>query len=105
MQQLFQSMFVLPSAAKGLLGDTNAFRVIGDGSPVETEARSYGKFLCDCRKSGNWKCSCKRQFSDPDADWGWDSCREKYYFGRYALHVRGSRQFLQSTRIPAIVPR
>ena len=82
LQQLFQSMFVQPSAAKGLLGDTRCFRVIGDGSPVKTGARSYGKFLCDCRKSGNWKCSCKRQFSDPDADWGWDSYREKYYYGR-----------------------
>ncbi|GAC42804.1 predicted ATPase, partial [Paenibacillus popilliae ATCC 14706] len=82
LQQLFQTMFVLLSAAKGLLGDTRCFRVIGDGSPVETGARSFGKFLCDCRKSGNWKCSCKRQFSDPDANWGWDSYREKYDYGR-----------------------
>ena len=82
LQQLFQTLFVLPSAAKGLLGDTNAFRVIGDGSPVETGARSFGKFLCDCRKTGNWKCGCKRQFADPDADWGWDSYRERYYYGR-----------------------
>ncbi|WP_234399793.1 hypothetical protein [Paenibacillus popilliae] len=55
LQQLFQTMFVLPSAAKGLLGDTHGFRVIGDSSPVETGARSFGKFLCDCRKSGIWK--------------------------------------------------
>jgi len=82
LQQLFQTMFVLPSAENGLLGDTKSFRVIGDGSPVITGARSFGKFLCDCRKSGNWKCSCKRQFSDPDATWGWDSYREKYYYGR-----------------------
>lgn len=82
LQQLFQTEFVLPSATKGLLGDTNALSVIGDGSAVETGARSFGKFLCDCRKSGNWKCGCKRQFSDPDANWGWDSYREKYYFGR-----------------------
>ncbi|MBA9087375.1 hypothetical protein FHR92_003859 [Fontibacillus solani] len=82
LQQLFQTMFVLPSATKGFLGDTRCFRVIGDGSPALTGARSFGKFLCDCRKSGNWKCSCKRQFSDPDADWGWDSYREKYFYGR-----------------------
>ncbi|MBA9083707.1 hypothetical protein FHR92_000150 [Fontibacillus solani] len=82
LQQLFQTMFVLPSATKGLLGDTCCFRVISDGSPALTGARSFGKFLCDCRKSGNWKCSCKRQFSDPDADWGWDSYREKYFYGR-----------------------
>ncbi|MFC4767690.1 hypothetical protein ACFO8Q_09995, partial [Effusibacillus consociatus] len=36
LQQLFQTLFVLPSAAKGLLGNTSSFRVIGDGSPVET---------------------------------------------------------------------
>jgi hypothetical protein len=82
LQQLFQTLFVLPSAEKGLLGDTQNFRVIGDGSPVVTGARSYGKFLCDCRKTGNWKCDCKRQFADPDADWGWDSYRERYYYGR-----------------------
>jgi len=82
LQLLFQTQFVLPSASKGLLGDTSKLSVIGDGSPVETGARSYGKFLCDCRKSGNWKCDCGRQFSDPDANWGWDSYREKYYFGR-----------------------
>jgi hypothetical protein len=82
LQLLFKTLFVLPSAERGLLGDTSSFRVIGDGTPVETGARSFGKFLCDCRKSGNWKCTCKRQFSDPDATWGWDSYREKYYFGR-----------------------
>jgi hypothetical protein len=82
LQQLFQTMFVLPSAEKGLLGDRNALRIIGDGSPVVTGARSFGKFLCHCRKTGNWKCTCKRQFSDPDATWGWDSYREKYYYGR-----------------------
>lgn len=82
LQQLFQTLFVFPSAAKGLLGNTQSFSVIGDGTPVETGGRAYGKFLCDCRKTGNWKCSCDRQFSDPDADYGWDSYREKYYYGR-----------------------
>lgn len=82
LQQLFQNQFVLPSASKGLLGNTNALSIIGDGTTVKTGARSFGKFLCNCRKSGNWKCDCKRQFSDPDANWGWDSYREKYYFGR-----------------------
>lgn len=79
---LFQQMFVLPSAEKGLLGNTASFSVIGDGSPVVTGARAYGKFLCKCRFQGNWKCDCKRQFADPDADWGWDSYRERYYYGR-----------------------
>lgn len=82
LQQLFQSLFVSPSASKGLLGDTSSLRVIGDGTPVMTGARSFGKHLCDCRKQRIWNCSCKRLFSDPDANWGWDSFREKYFFGR-----------------------
>ncbi len=82
LQSMFQSFFVLPSAEKGLLGNTQQFSVIGDGTPVQTGARAFGKFLCKCRKKGNWKCGCKRQFSDPDARWGWDSHREKYYYGR-----------------------
>jgi hypothetical protein len=82
LQQLFQHQFVLHSASKGLLGNTSVLSIIGDGTPVETGTRAFGKFLCDCRKSGNWKCGCRRQFSDPDANWGWDSYREKYFFGR-----------------------
>lgn len=82
LQKLFQLQFVQPSADKGLLGNIQALSVIGDGTPVLTGGRAYGKFLCDCRKRGDWKCSCKRQFSDPDANYGWDSYREKYYYGR-----------------------
>jgi hypothetical protein len=48
----------------------------------DTPGIHVGKFLCDCRKTGNWKCDCKRQFADLDADWGWDSYRERYYYGR-----------------------
>jgi hypothetical protein len=40
LQQLFQNQFVLPSASKGLLGDTNALSIIGDGTPVETGGKS-----------------------------------------------------------------
>lgn len=35
---------------------------MGDGTPVLTGGRSYGKFLYDCRKQGDCKCQCKRQF-------------------------------------------
>lgn len=82
LQTLFKDLFVDISAKKGLLGDTQTLSIISDGSPVETGSRAYGKLICDCRKTGNWKCDCNRQFSDPDADYGWDSYREKYYFGR-----------------------
>ena len=82
LQRLFKSMFVERSAEKGLLGNLQSLSILADGAPVETGGRPYGKFLCDCRKQGNWKCDCLRKFSDPDADYGWDSSRGKYYYGR-----------------------
>ena len=90
LQILFQSLFVNKSASAGLLGETQSLSILADGTPVETGGRPYGKFLCDCRKKGNWKCDCNRQFSDPDADWGWDSSREKYYYGRNLFMVAAS---------------
>lgn len=90
LQILFQSLFVHPSASKGLVGNTQSLSMMADGSPVITGGRPYGKFLCDCRKQGNWKCQCQRQFSDPDADYGWDSSREKYYYGRSLFMVAAS---------------
>lgn len=82
LQELFQHHFVHVSADKGLLGNIQSLSILADGSPVKTGARAYGKILCECRKTGNWSCDCDRQFSDPDANYGWDSSREQYYFGR-----------------------
>lgn len=90
LQHLFKTLFVDVSAEKGLFGNTQALSITSDGSAVETGGRAYGKFLCDCRKSGNWKCGCNRQFSDPDANYGWDSYREKYYYGRCLNMVSAS---------------
>lgn len=90
LQILFQSLFVNKSASAGLLGETKSMSIIADGTPVKTGGRPYGKFLCDCRKKGAWKCNCNRQFSDPDADWGWDSSREKYFYGRNLFMVTAS---------------
>ena len=81
-QKIFKECFVVPSTKHGLLGDINALSVAGDGSSARTGASCYGKLVCDCRKNGIYKCSCHRKFSDPDASWGWDSYRDKYYFGR-----------------------
>ena len=81
LQLIFKECFVLPSARKGLLGDTNNLAVSGDGMVFETNASPFGTKDCDCRKKGIYTCSCPRRFSDPTANWGWDSYREKYVFG------------------------
>jgi hypothetical protein len=56
LQKIFQTLFVFPSAAKGLLGDPQHLSFIADGSHVVTGAHTFGKFLCEWHKKGIWKC-------------------------------------------------
>ena len=49
-----------------------------DGTPIESGASSFGEKRCACTKRG---CGCLRYFSDPMALVGWDSHRNRYYFG------------------------
>jgi len=79
---------VVPSAERGLLGDTHALIVAGDGSPLPTGASPNGKSACKCHENGIYNCHCARYYSDSTADWGYDSYRECYYFGHtYYQHV------------------
>lgn len=79
---IFKKCFVIPSARKGLLGNLDNLAVSGDGMVFETGGSPYGIKECDCWETkGILTCSCPRRFSDPTANWGWDSYREKYFFG------------------------
>ncbi|HRR91175.1 MAG TPA: hypothetical protein P5253_02735, partial [bacterium] len=51
----------------------NVSIISGDGAPVESCSKTYGKKLCDCSKNGIKYCDCKRKFSDHSARWGRDS--------------------------------
>lgn len=77
---LFQCA-VIPSAERGLLGDPQAWLLGGDGSALPSGASPYGKPTCQCRGQGIFNCHCDRFYSDPTADWGWDSYRDGYSFG------------------------
>ncbi|MFW6135095.1 MAG: hypothetical protein ACOC5R_05915 [Elusimicrobiota bacterium] len=79
---IFKESFVMPSAHKGLLGDTQNLAVSGDGMVFATGGSPYGIKDCDCwEKKGIITCNCPRRFSDPSANWGWDSYREIYVYG------------------------
>jgi hypothetical protein len=56
--------------------------IAGDGTTVKTAADPSGIKVCDCRKNGIYNCECQRRFSDYDANWGWDSHNELYFYGR-----------------------
>jgi hypothetical protein len=81
LEDLLIKLAVIPSAQRGLLGDLKALVLAGDGSALESGASCYGKPLCQCRKQAIFNCKCDRLYSDPSADWGWDSYRETFYFG------------------------
>ena len=72
---------VVEKKQNGLLGDVNSFSFAGKGFPYYSGASHYSVKTCDWRSKGIFNCSCPRRFSDPDAKWGWDSDRERWFFG------------------------
>ncbi len=82
LQLIFKECFVMPSLKKGLLGDPDELSLAGDGMVIETGGSPYGIKECDCwRRRGIFICGCNRRFSDPTANWGWDSYRKRWVYG------------------------
>ena len=84
LRKIFDKLALVPSMAAGLISENNSLSVSGDGTCIVTGASSYGSKICDCKTNGIFNCSCKRNFIDPDARWGWDSYHERYFFGYHA---------------------
>jgi hypothetical protein len=83
--RLYNEQFLQRSVGGGLIVPAH-LAVAGDGTPVRTAAQQRKKRLCNCPRNGNRKCRCKREYSQPDCNWGWDSHRECYFFG-YHLYM------------------
>jgi len=81
LEDLLMKAAVIPSAARGLLGDPSKLLLCGDGSALLTGAGHNGKASCRCRQQGVFRCEHPRFYQDHTADWGWDSYREVFYFG------------------------
>lgn len=80
LQQFFRLAALIPSLRDGLF-PADGVTLSGDGTCVHSHSSPYGHKVCKCRENGIQHCSCRRHFSDPDADWGWDSDEEVFYFG------------------------
>jgi len=87
LQEILKECAVLPSSKLGLLGNPNKLAVAGDGAPLLTGASPYGKRICDCRSKGIYRCNCKRVFTDPHANWGWDSYHEQRFYGHTLFSI------------------
>jgi len=79
LQSIFKSCFVTPSVKKGLI--PNDTYICGDGTLLASGTSPYGIKDCSCKSQGKFRCDCPRRFSDPDANWGWDSYRDCFVFG------------------------
>lgn len=79
LQKIFARVAVDASASLGLIPESVTFS--GDGTCIRTGASHYGKKVCNCVKNGIYKCDCDRKFSDPGANWGWDSHKGHYFYG------------------------
>lgn len=79
LQKIFKSAAVDTSIKIGLINED--IDISGDGTCIETGASNYGKKICKCAENGIYKCDCPRRFSDPNATWGWDSHKERYFYG------------------------
>lgn len=82
---IFKTLFLNRSAQAGLVNLPD-LSLAGDGTPVYTAAQERKKRTCDCLKKGIRDCKCDRIYSQPDCNIGWDSHRERYYFG-YDLYM------------------
>ena len=83
--QILVDVAVLESGRRGLLGDLHQVVVGGDGSPLRTGANRHGKRVCGHGFSE--RCDCPRLYTDPDAQWGWDSHRGTWFFGHHFYEV------------------
>jgi len=81
LEDILMELAVKPSIEKGLI-NPKQLEISGDGSTICSGANKNGKYLCSCLKEKNLrKCDCDRLYTDPDADWGYDHYRDKFYYG------------------------
>ena len=92
LQKVLAECAVKPSAKLKLLGNPLKLTLAGDGAPLETGASSFGKKVCSCKKQGIYRCDCPRYYTDPSANWGWDSYHERWFYGHtlYCLSAANS---------------
>jgi hypothetical protein len=92
LEDLLIKSAVIPSAARGLLGDLNKLIIVGDGAALPTGVSWQGVATCDCSKQGIYSCDHDRLYRDHTANWGYDSYRECFYFGHcYYQHCVSSQ--------------
>lgn len=82
---IFKSVFLDKSVSNGLVS-LDKLAVSGDGTPVYTGVTKRKTRTCKCLENGIRDCKCDRIYHQPDCNIGWDSHRNRHYFG-YDLYM------------------
>lgn len=82
---IFNDLFLRTSVNNNLIS-LKELSLAGDGTPVYTSAQERKTRTCSCLKKGVRDCRCNRIYYQPDCVIGWDSHRNRYYFG-YDLYM------------------
>lgn len=90
--RLYRMQFLDNSIKNGLINPAK-LSLAGDGTPVRTSSLLRKKRICNCKENGISDCSCKRLFSQPDTNSGWDSSRECYFNGYHLFMFVASDSF------------
>ena len=101
LQKIFSILAILPSARLGLINLEN-LTLSGDGTAVVSHASPYGRHLSSCGKGCPYRKDCGRHYSDPDAEWGWDSDNKTWYFG-HTLYMLCSRNNTLKVELPLLM--
>ena len=75
LQSLFNAIAVIPSLDLGFVDPANS-TLSGDGSALHIHSSPYGHKVDEAPDPDN-----NYRYSAPDADFGWDSDEERFYFG------------------------
>ena len=101
LQKIFSILALFPSIRLGLI-DTDSLTLSGDGTAVVSHASPFGKHLPSCSRSCPYRNDCSRHYSDPDAEWGWDSDNKTWYFG-HTLYMLCSRNNSLNIELPLLL--
>lgn len=96
LDQIFNQLVVEPSIRKGLIDTTNLI-LSGDGSCVHIHSNSNGHKVKDAPDPEK-----NYRYSAPDADIGWDSDLETWYFG-YSMYNISNYNPIYKTDLPVYI--
>lgn len=101
LQRILFLLAVLPSIRMGLINSAS-LTLSGDGTALVSHSSPFGRHLPSCRPSCPFRNSCPRHYSDPDAEWGWDSDNKNWYFG-HTLYMLCSRNNSLKVELPILL--